>query len=84
MKKNTATFPLRLPESLKAAVEKAAKDDGTSMNQFMATAVAEKLTAMRTATFFAEHKHSADLDLARRILKRSGGQPPAAEDEMPT
>lgn len=38
------TFPLRLPHSLKEAAERAANEDGTSINQFVVTAVAEKLS----------------------------------------
>ncbi|MGH8509805.1 MAG: YlcI/YnfO family protein, partial [Gammaproteobacteria bacterium] len=56
------TYPLRLPRSVKAAIEKLAKEEGVSINQFVATAVAEKLSAMNTATFFAERKNRADLD----------------------
>lgn len=48
---STNTYPLRLPRSVKAAVEQLAKEEGISLNQFVATAVAEKLAAMRTATF---------------------------------
>jgi hypothetical protein len=48
----TTTYPLRLPRSLKEAVERQSKADGTSINQFVATAVAEKLSAMRPAEFF--------------------------------
>ena len=44
------TYPLRLPRSLKNAVEKQSKEDGTSINQFVATAVAEKLSATAVAT----------------------------------
>jgi hypothetical protein len=43
------TYPLRLPRSLKKAVEQQSKDDETSINQFVATAVAEKLSALQTA-----------------------------------
>jgi len=42
----TSTYPLRLPVSLKVALEKLRKQDGTSMNQFVATAVAEKISAL--------------------------------------
>ena len=49
---NTSTYPLRLPTSVKAAAEKLAKEEGVSLNQFVATAVAEKLMAMNTAAFF--------------------------------
>ena len=38
----TKTYPLRLPRSLKKAVERQSKEDGTSIIQFVATAVAEK------------------------------------------
>ena len=41
MKKQLSTYPLRLPASLKAAVAEISKADGTSINQFVATAVAE-------------------------------------------
>ena len=46
----TMTYPLRLPRSIKKAVEQQSKEDGTSINQFVATAVAEKLSALRMAS----------------------------------
>jgi predicted HicB family RNase H-like nuclease len=49
--KNISTFPLRLPRSIKAAVVKVSKQDGTSINQFIATAVAEKLAVMDADLF---------------------------------
>ena len=77
----TSTYPLRLPRSIKAAVEKIAKEEGVSLNQFVATAVAEKLSAMTTAAFFAERAGRADLAEFRRILTREGGEPPPPGDE---
>lgn len=79
-RKRTSTYPLRLPSSLKAAVREVSRKDGTSINQFVSTAVAEKLSAMRTADFFAERGAEADIEAARRILRRDGGQPPVPED----
>jgi hypothetical protein len=55
-----AEHPVRLPRSLKTAVERQSKEDGTSINQFVATAVAEKLSALQTAEFFASRKGRAD------------------------
>ena len=75
-----ATYPLRLPRSVKAAVEKLAKAQGISVNQFVATAVAEKLAAMSTAAYFDERQGRADLVAFRRIMKRKGGQPPRPGD----
>ena len=50
-----------------------AKADGTSFNQFVATAVAEKLAAMNTAAFFAERRERANFAAFDKILKRKGG-----------
>jgi hypothetical protein len=80
---DTSTYPLRLPKSVKAAAEKLAREEGISMNQFVATAVAEKLAAMQTASFFAERRQRADLAVFRKLLKRSGGEPPREGDERP-
>ena len=83
MTKQTAAYPLRLPASLKRAVAEVSREDGTSINQFVTVAVAEKLSAMRTERFFVERRADADVEAARRILFRDGGQPPAPEDQLP-
>jgi hypothetical protein len=51
------------------------------MNQFVATAVAEKLAAMQTASFFSERRQRADLATFRKLLNRAGGEPPREDDE---
>lgn len=79
--KATTTYPLRLPRSVKAAAEKMAQEEGISLNQFVATAVAEKLAVMNTVDFFGERKARADLTQLKRILKRKGGEPPRPGDE---
>jgi hypothetical protein len=79
--KETSTYPLRLPKSLKDEVAKVAKRDGTSVNQFIAIAVAEKISALKTGDFFAERAKGADLEAFRAILFRSGGEQPRPGDE---
>lgn len=79
--KTVTTYPLRLPRSLKDAVTRVAKEDGTSINQFVVTAVAEKLSALETATFFEERRKRADFKAFRRIMARKGGEPPRPGDE---
>jgi hypothetical protein len=79
---NQSTYPLRLPSSLKAEVEKRAKADGTSVNQFVATAVAEKLAAMNTAAFFAERRERADMKAFDRLMQRKGGEAPKPDDTI--
>ncbi|MGB6831559.1 MAG: hypothetical protein WBE41_26140 [Terracidiphilus sp.] len=82
MKTKLSTFPLRLPVSMKAALEKIAERDGTSMNQFLVIAAAEKIAAMETETFFAERRARANHEAFLRILSRKGGEPPPAEDSF--
>ena len=78
-----STFSLRLPISLKAAIERMAEADGTSMNQFLVMAAAEKLTAIKTAeSYFASLRGRGNLDEALAFLSRSGGEPPRAGDEL--
>ena len=80
MTTRVSTFPLRLPVSMKAALEEISKRDGTSLNQFLVVAAAEKIAAMETERFFAERKGRADHRAFRRILNRKGGQAPRPED----
>jgi HicB family len=44
-----STYPLKLPTSIKKAAAVLAKEDGVSLNQFIAAAVAEKVGTIRTA-----------------------------------
>lgn len=81
-KTKTSTYPLRLPTSLRKAVAAASDEDGTSINQFVVTAVAEKLSAMKTADYFEERAKHADINAAKAILTRKGGQKPAPEDRL--
>lgn len=78
-----AVYQLRLPRSIKAAVERYAKADGISMNQFMATAVAEKLSALESSRFFEDRMERMNLQRFDDIMRRKGGQEPQAGDEMP-
>jgi hypothetical protein len=83
MKTSMSAYALRLPASMKAEAEKLAAEDGTSLNQFVATAVAEKVSALRTARYFAEKKGRADWGAFDQIMRREGGEPPQPGDEIP-
>src|SRR5947207_15791884 len=82
--KEAQSYPLRLPRSLKAAVERLSREDRTSINQFVATAVAEKVSALQTAKFFADRRARADFKAFDKIMKRKGGKAPCEGDEMPS
>jgi len=51
-----ASYPLKMPQSVKAAAARLAKADGVSLNQFIAVAVAEKVGAMETAAEFLKRR----------------------------
>ena len=48
-----ATYPLKLPASIKAAAARLAKEDGVSLNQWITAAVAQKIGAVETAADFS-------------------------------
>jgi hypothetical protein len=47
-----ATYPLKLPLSIKKAAQRLAKEDGVSLNQWIAAAVAQKVGVVETAAEF--------------------------------
>ncbi len=79
----TATYPLRLPRSIKTAAERLARAEGISLNQFVATAVAEKLCVLSTAKFFQDRAARSKPDAIDKILNRTNGEPPRVGDELP-
>jgi hypothetical protein len=54
-----STLSLRLPESLHKGVRELANKEGISINQFIATAVAEKMAALMTEDYLAERARRA-------------------------
>ena len=78
-----ANYALRLQASLKKEAERLAKAEGTTLNQFINVAVAEKVAALRTADFFRERARRADVKGALALLDSIGGdEPPRSGDEM--
>lgn len=82
MSSELSTYPLRLPRSIRAGVEAAAKREGTSINQFVSIAVAEKLTILQAETYFAERAARAGLKGFDRIMNRQTGAKPRDGDEV--
>jgi hypothetical protein len=79
-----SNYALRLPASLKRELEKVAREDGTSLNQLIVTAVAEKLSALRTADFFEERRKRAEVGAALEAMNRVRGEAPGDGDELPS
>ena len=81
--RTSSNYALRLPTSLKRAVEEVAREDGTTLKQFIVSAVAEKLAALKTARYFAERAARADFAAFDRLLRKRGGEAPRSDDEIP-
>ncbi|MBS0366226.1 MAG: toxin-antitoxin system HicB family antitoxin [Proteobacteria bacterium] len=79
--KTPSNYALRLPASLKKTAQAAAREDGSTLNQFIVTAVAEKLAALKTAEYFADRAARGDKSRALRFLRRNGGEAPRKGDE---
>ena len=78
-----SNFALRLQPSRLEEARKLAEAEGVALNQLINVAVAEKVSALRTKSYFAERAARADIPKALRILKRAGiGRPPTKGDEL--
>lgn len=72
-----SALSLRLPNSLHARVRELARREGLSINRFVATALAEELSALLTAEYLAERARRGDRRKWLAVLDRV----PAAEPE---
>jgi len=57
---------LRLQTSLLEEAKRVAASEGVALNQLINVAVAEKISALRTAEYFRERSTRADIDQAKR------------------
>lgn len=78
-----AAYPLKLPISMKAAAERLAKEDGVSLNQWIAVAIAQKIGAVETAADFLKRRAgSARPEDLLPFLQNAGKERPPAGDEV--
>jgi hypothetical protein len=63
-------YALRLPDSLFEAAKALAEQEHTSLNQLFVTAIAEKVSALRTESYFRERAAHADADAFAAVLEK--------------
>ena len=78
-----SSLSLRLPESLHQRLRELAERDDISINQFIATAVAEKAAALLTVEYLGARGQRANAKLVDQVLRRVPDVPPIAGDELP-
>jgi hypothetical protein len=74
---------IRVPDSLHNAIKDLATKEGYSMNQFLITAAAEKLSSLGTVDYLRARAERADLAAFDRIMKKIPSGPPDPGDELP-
>lgn len=81
--KTISPYPVRIPNSIRVDAERLAAEDGMSLDQFIVTALAEKVASLRTAEFINQEKKRIALANFDRLMNRQGGEPPRPGDELP-
>lgn len=78
-----ATYPLKLPASIKEAAARLARKDGVSLNQWIAAAVAQKVGVAETAAhFLIQRAGDAKPKDLLSFLDKAPDVPPDAGDEI--
>lgn len=76
-----STISLRLPESLHAQARLLAEQEGISINQLIATSLAEKMSALLTSEYLEARAARGSKAAFQRVLKKVKDRPPIAGDE---
>lgn len=74
------TISVRLPDSLHRMAKSVASEDHVSMNQFIASAVAEKISALTTEKYLGERAERSSADKFRAALAAVPAATPEAFD----
>jgi hypothetical protein len=78
-----STLSLRLPESLHERARELAEREGISINQLIATALAEKISALDTIHYLEERSARGSREAFLEILSRVPSVAPVPGDEVP-
>ncbi len=77
-----SSLSLRLPDSLHARIRALAAADGVSINQFIALAAAEKVSALLTAEYLRERAAGASREAFDAVLARVPDAGPDPDDGL--
>ena len=77
-----SALSIRLPASLHKRIKEVAQRDNVSINQMIALAVAEKLSALETEDYLGSRARRASKDKFRKALSKVPNRKPEAQDEL--
>ena len=78
-----SNYALRVPDSLMNYARQVAEEEHVSMNQFFVTAIAEKVSALKTEAYFRERQARGDMAGFDAWLAASPEAEPMPGDELP-
>lgn len=76
-----STISLRLPESLHRQARELAEREGISINQLIATSLAEKMAALMTKEYLEARAQRGSRKAFERVLKKVKDREPVTGDE---
>ena len=77
-----STLSIRLPDSLHKKVKELARQEGISMNQFIALAVAEKMSALMTVEHLKERAQRGSRQKYEAVLAKVPDVEPEEYDRL--
>jgi len=77
-----SALSLRLPDSAHRHIKDLAQKEGVSINQFIASAVAEKVSAIATEEYLQARAQRADKAAFESILTKVAKRQPLPGDEL--
>jgi len=78
-----ANYALRVPDSLMNYARQVAEEEHVSMNQFFVTAIAEKVSALKTEAYFRERQARGEMAGFDAWLAASPEAEPMQGDDLP-
>jgi hypothetical protein len=77
-----SALSLRLPESIHRHIREIAKKEGVSINQFISSAVSEKISALMTEDYLKNRAKRVKKEDFRKILAKVPSRKPILGDEL--
>ena len=77
-----SALSLRLPESIHRHIREIAKKEGVSINQFISSAVSEKISALMTEDYLEKRAKRAKKGDFKKILRKVPSRAPVHGDEL--
>ena len=77
-----SSLSLRLPNSIHRHIEEIASQEGVSVDQFISSAVAEKISAISTEDYLTERASRANKGEFKKILDNVPSKTPLVGDEL--